>query len=162
MTRTDASVSRAIDWSAAIQAGVIAGVVFMVLEMILVPLVAGGSPWGPPRMIAAILLGKGVLPPPATFAVGPFMAAMIVHFALSILFGIILALFIRGLGTGRAVLVGLGFGLVLYLVNFYAFTAVFPWFAAARTPVTIFTHLVFGGVAAWAYKRLGKLVLAPV
>jgi hypothetical protein len=38
----------------------------MMLQMGLVAL-AGDSPWGPPRMIAAIVMGEGVLPPPATF-----------------------------------------------------------------------------------------------
>lgn len=33
--------------SAAI-AGLIAGVVFLVLELIMVPVFGGGSPWGPP------------------------------------------------------------------------------------------------------------------
>lgn len=37
--------TRAIDWKAAIIAGIIAGAIFMILEMILVPLVGGGSPW---------------------------------------------------------------------------------------------------------------------
>lgn len=37
------------DWKAAIWAGIIAGAVFMMLEMIMVPLSLGGSPWGPPR-----------------------------------------------------------------------------------------------------------------
>ncbi len=41
---------------AAILAGLIAEVVFMMLEMILVPVVMNGSPWGPPRLIAAIIL----------------------------------------------------------------------------------------------------------
>lgn len=29
---------------------------------------------------------------------------------------------------------------------------VFPWFATARNGITIFTHIVFGAVAAWVYK----------
>jgi hypothetical protein len=41
---------------AAILAGLIAGVVFMMLEMILVPVFMNGSPWAPPRMIAAIIM----------------------------------------------------------------------------------------------------------
>lgn len=28
----------------------------------------GQSPWGPPRMIAAMALGTGILPPPAHFS----------------------------------------------------------------------------------------------
>ena len=35
-------------WSDGVWAGVIAGVVFMMMEMMLVWLVKGESPWGPP------------------------------------------------------------------------------------------------------------------
>ncbi len=142
------------DWKAAVQAGIIAGAVFMMLEMLLVALVKGGSPWGPPRLIAAILLGKEVLPPPATFALGMFLAALVVHFALSIVFGIALAFVVKSLDMGIAIAIGFAFGLILYFVNFYGFTALFPWFATARNPVTIFTHLVFGAVVALVYKRM--------
>ena len=56
-----------IDARAAVLAGIIAALVFMMLEMVLVASVGGESPWGPPRMIAAIGMGQTVLPPPATF-----------------------------------------------------------------------------------------------
>jgi hypothetical protein len=73
-----------LDWKAATWSGIIAGFVFLALEMVMVPVFAGGSPWGPPRMMAAIVLGEGVLPPPATFDLGVIMAAMGLHFVLSI------------------------------------------------------------------------------
>jgi hypothetical protein len=41
-------------WKTAIWGGIIAGVVMMMLEMILNPLLLGNSGWAPPRMIAAI------------------------------------------------------------------------------------------------------------
>lgn len=145
------------DWKAAVWAGLIAGLVFMMLEMIMVPLFLGGSPWGPPRMIAAIALGGSVLPnppPPPTFDFGVIMTAVVVHLILSIVFAIALAFVIRRMELGMALLVGAAFGLVLYFVNFYGFTAVFPWFAMARNWVSIFSHIVFGAVAAWVYLRL--------
>jgi hypothetical protein len=43
-------MARTIAWKAAVWAGIIAGLVFMVLEMLLVQLVGAGSMWGPPRM----------------------------------------------------------------------------------------------------------------
>jgi lipid-binding SYLF domain-containing protein len=59
-----------------------------------------------------------------------------------------------------ASLKGAVFGLVLYLVNFYGFTTAFPWFAMARGPITIITHIIFGVAAAWAYKGLAKSYVA--
>jgi uncharacterized membrane protein YagU involved in acid resistance len=142
------------DWKAATWSGVIAGLVFLMLEMFLVPVVGGGSPWGPPRMMAAIVLGKGVLPPPATFAPGIVLVALVLHLVLSIGYAVVFALVTRRLGRSLALGGGVLGGLVLYLVNFYGFTAVFPWFAMARNGITLFSHLVFGLVAAGAYRVL--------
>lgn len=132
-------------------AGLLAGLVFLAMEMILVATVGGGSPWGPPRMMGAIVLGPGVLPPPATFDAGIFAAGMLVHFALSAALGIIFALIARRLSLSAGALAGLGalFGLAVYFVNFYGFTAIFPWFEMARNWITIVSHLVFGAVLAW-------------
>lgn len=113
--------------------------------------------WGPPRMIAAIVLGESALPPPATFSAGIVAIAMLVHFALSIVYTLIASLLIYRWSSGAAVSVGLLYGLALYVVNFYGFTEVFPWFAMARNWVSIFAHLVFGVVTAWSYKGLSKL-----
>jgi len=145
-----------IDLKAAIGSGLLAGIVFLALEMIMVPVFGGGSPWGPPRMMAAILLGKGVLPPPATFDPAIVMVAMALHLVLSVVYAGIFALVISRLNKGAALALGAAGGLLLYLVNFYGFTTVFPWFVMARTPITIFTHIVFGLVAAWGYLALAN------
>lgn len=156
---------RDMDWRAAIWAGIISGAVFLVMELIMVPVFLGGSPWGPPRMIAAIVMGQDVLPmpqgPPPTFSLGIILVAMVVHFALSIAFAVALAFIIRSMSTGAAIGVGAAFGLALYLINFYGFTAVFPWFAMARNWVSIVAHIVFGVVAAAAYRGLAKERPAP-
>lgn len=144
-------------FKAALLAGLISGVVFLMLEMIMVPLFLDGSPWGPPRMIGAILLGKEVLPMPAqpvTFDIGVLMAAVILHFLLSIVYCVILGLITKNLSMGVSVLLGAVFGLALYFVNFYGFTAIFPWFAMARNWVTIFSHVMFGVIAVYSFKKI--------
>lgn len=144
------------DSRAALWAGLIAGLVFMVLEMALVAAAEGGSPWGPPRMIAAIALGKDVLPPPATFDLVVFSVAMIIHFLLSVVLGIVLGLIISWarLGLLASIAAGVVFGMAVYLVDFYGFTALFPWFAMARTGITVVAHIVFGLVLGWTYHAL--------
>ncbi|MFU8813828.1 MAG: cation:proton antiporter [Pseudomonadales bacterium] len=138
-------------WGIAATAGVAAGTVFILLEMTLVPLLQGASPWAPVRMIAAIGMGPAVLPPPAIFAGDVLLVAMVVHYTLSLVYAWLLAPLIEGMGWVKATLSGAVFGLGLYLINFYVFTAMFPWFAQARTGVTIFAHLVFGAVLAATY-----------
>jgi len=145
-----------IDTKAAIWAAVLAGAVFMMLEMIMVPVFMGGGPWGPPRMIAAIGMGKGVLPPPATFDAGIMMVAMLIHFGLSLILAFLLAFIARGRSVGMSMAIGAAFGLVVYLVNFYGMTAVFPWFAMARGWVGIFAHVMYGAVLGLVYASIAR------
>lgn len=144
---------RAFDMGAAIRAGLVAGLVFMILEMVLVATVGGGSPWGPPRMIGAIALGRDVLPPPATFDIGVFAIAMLVHFVLAVVLAMIFVAVATRLSLSRTafIVAGAVFGLLVYLVNFYGLTAIFPWFEGARNWITIVSHLIFGAVLAAAY-----------
>lgn len=136
-------------------AGLIAGAVFMMMEMGLVAL-SGGSPWGPPRMIAAIVMGEGVLPPPASFDLMIMMAAMAVHLMLSIVIGVGFAFIAKRFGLLMAVGVGTVVGLALYVVNFYGMTAIFPWFVMARNTISIVSHIAFGMVLGLSYHRLAK------
>ncbi|MGF1623983.1 MAG: hypothetical protein ACFCVH_03795 [Alphaproteobacteria bacterium] len=150
--------TRTLDWRAAIWAGIAAGVVFMMLEMLLVQFVGPGSMWGPPRMIAAIVMGQGVLPPPETFDLGILIVALIIHFALSLIYALILAWIVGrwDLGLSPAIAIGVVLGLVIYLINFYGFTAVFPWFAEARGWIAILSHAMFGLVLAAVYQPLAR------
>lgn len=145
-----------IDTKAAVWSGIVAGIVFVMAEMILIATVGGGSPWGPPRMMAAIVMGTEVLPPPPTFDFGITMVGMIIHFVLSVIYGFILGFAISKwrLGTGAAILAGIAFGLLIYLVNFYVFTGLFPWFSNARNAITVVSHLLFGGVLGWVYHAI--------
>jgi hypothetical protein len=165
MLQAHASVRIVPNWRAALWAGLIAGVVFLVLEMVMVPIFLGGSPWDPPRMMAAIVLGERVLPmpgetpPPLNASV--VLAALGVHFVLSTIYALILSALVARVPSGAAIAVGVAFGLTLYIVNFYGFTALFPWFAMARNWVSIFSHAVFGFVAASAYAMLARRHMAP-
>ena len=155
MSSMDKVVSRDGNLKAGALAGLIAGAVFMMMEMGLVAM-AGDSPWGPPRMIAAIVMGEGVLPPPATFDLMILMAAMAVHFMLSIVIGVVFALVARRFGLVMAVVAGAVVGLGLYVVNFYGFTAIFPWFAMARNMISIMSHIAFGAVLGLSYRMLAR------
>ncbi|MEG3190947.1 hypothetical protein [Lysobacter sp. D1-1-M9] len=153
---TTASATRAIDWKAAVWAGLIAGVVFMMAEMLMVAMFQGESAWGPPRMIAAMVLGQDVLQPP-TFDIGIMMTAMMIHIPLSIIYGLALAALLRRANAGTALMIGAAFGLAIYLINFYAIASmIFPWFAMARGWVSAIAHIMFGAVAGLAYVWLRR------
>jgi len=147
----------ATDWRAAAWAGLIAGIVFMMAEMLMVMLVKGESPWGPPHMMAAMILGKGVLPPPADFTLTIMMAAMAVHVPLSIVYGLAIGWLAHRFEMGVALAIGVAAGLAIYFVNFYPIAAiVFPWFAMARGAMSAVAHVLFGLVAGGAYIALRR------
>ena len=146
-------MSGRLNWKAVIVSGLVAGIVFMMLEMVLVATIGGQSPWGPPRMIAAMVMGRDVLPPPATFNLGVMMVAMMIHFMVSIILAAIFGWVVshRRMNLPTTLIAGVGFGLVVYFVNFYLMTGVFPWFAMARGGIAIFSHAMFGLVLGWIY-----------
>ncbi len=154
MTHASTSIASGINLKAVIWASIVAGAVFMMLEMLMVPIFMGGSPWGPPRMIAAIGMGKSVLPPPATFDAGIMLIAMLIHYSLSLIFAFVFAFIARGRSISMTTMMGAIFGLVVYFVAFYGMTAVFPWFAMARGWIGIFAHLVYGSVLGLVYATL--------
>ncbi len=151
-------MAQSLNWKAAIIAGLVAGLVFMMLEMVLVGTIGGQSPWGPPRMIAAMVMGKDVLPPPATFNMGIMMVAMMIHFLTSIILAAVLGWAISHwrMNLMTSLIVGTIFGLVVYFVDFYLMTAVFPWFAMARGGIAIFAHAMFGLVLGGTYYAIAK------
>ena len=150
-----------IELAAGPRAGAAGALAFLILEMILVPVVLGGSAWGPVRMIAGLVMGRGVVQPSDTFD-GVVVVGLAVHFALSALYGVILAFIIPRMMGGQAMLVGGLYGLVLYLVNFYGFTLLFPWFAMAHNWVTVLSHLAFGVVAGAVYvDRVKRVTPGP-
>ena len=145
-----------INWSAAARAGIIGGAVFLALDMVLTPL-SGGSGSEPPRLTAAIVLGDKVLSPSAPIFPSVLLVGLIVHVALSILYGLTISALVHRTSLTTASLLGSIAGLGLYVLNFYVFTSVFPWFATGRTWVTVLVHLVFGFVVACSYTLMTPL-----
>lgn len=148
------------DWAAAATAGLTAGAVVMVLELLWSPLASGRrGPWGVSHMIAAIVMGPTVLQS-NDFSLAVVAVALAAHYVLGIVFGVIFALiiapFIRDSGMGAVSLAGAVFGALLYLLNFHGMTHFFPWFVEWRGTQTLLMHLVFGLTAALLYWRLNR------
>ncbi len=134
--------------------GLLAGIVFMIFEMV-VAWIMQGNPLGPPRMISAIALGQGALPMNPTVGLGIALpVAMVIHFVLSVIFGgifgVIVAL-IRPLGASRWALIVAAtvLGLLLWIVNFQVIGRLaFPWFLMVNQFLFGFlAHTFFYGTA---------------
>jgi len=146
------------DFRAAVYAGIVAGALATLVQMALWSTFTDALPailFRDARFAAALLLGRGVLPPPASFDAWVILVATFVHFALSIAYGLVLAPVIARLSTRLSLLAGAGFGLGLYIVNLHGFTAIFPWFEESRDWIAMVAHVAFGLVAAGTYRMLG-------
>lgn len=82
------------------------------------------------------------------------LAATLIHFALSIIYAALFAALTMRLRTITALLAGCIFGIMLYVINLYGFTQVFPWFAAARGWIALAAHVAFGISAILGYRKL--------
>jgi hypothetical protein len=143
-----------LNWTAALAAGVAAAVVSTVVEVLLWATFTDALPailWRDGRLAAAIVLGPSVLEPAATFDAGVMLVATLLHGALSIAYALVLAALVRRLQLASAFVVGALFGLALYAINLYGFTAVFPWFAVDRDAITLAAHVTFGLTASATY-----------
>lgn len=146
-------------WSAAIYAGFAAGIVATAVEIVLWSVFSDALPgilFRDAHFAAAIVMGREVLPPPASFDWRVMLVATLVHFALSVAYGLMLSRLISRLRILSSLLAGAAFGLFLYAINMYGFTTVFPWFEATRDWITLVTHVAFGMVAAGTYRALAK------
>lgn len=147
--------NRQSGWCATIWAGVIAGTLATLIQVLLWLIFTDDFPtilYRDARLTAALVLGGSVLAPPATFDAGIMLAATLVHFALSIAYAALLAALTVRMGGVSALLAGAVFGVALYIVNLYGFTGIFPWFAQARGWIALIAHGVFGVTVISVYR----------
>jgi magnesium-transporting ATPase (P-type) len=155
MTQEAIRSEQVMDWRAALWAGIIAGVLFLLSEALLPVLLFGGSPWATFRLVASMVLGEEVLTP-ARFDPLVVAVAVLLHVGLSVLYTWVLALIIHRGGLLTGILGGALFGLAIYAINYYTFTLFFPWFFSLRSWITIAAHVLFGAVAGGLYEALER------
>lgn len=161
MSGATARMRQVVDWSAALWAGVISGILFLASNLILTA-IAVGSPWIVTRILASVVLGSDVLPPPATFDPLTFGVAFVVNLVLSVIFAAILAIIIHRWGLIVGLVGGAVFGLALYFINFYTFSYFFPWFFVFKSWMMVVSHVLFGAAAGTIYEALEVEEFVPV
>ena len=148
--------------------GVVAGILFAAFDAIATALLMGSDiaalPLMPLRMTAALVLGTEVFGPSYPLA-DALLTGMVVHLLLSVAFAGMFAAMVVPLlrASGRHVtdenlaVAGIGFGIVLWLVNVYivAPLAGWTWFPEQTNPVVQFiAHaFLFGGTIGWLLGR---------
>ncbi|NGZ86103.1 hypothetical protein [Duganella aceris] len=151
--------ARVPDWAAAAVAGFGAGGVLMLLELAWSAFIAGGDPWLTSRLIAAMAMSGEVLQT-SGYSLTVLVVALLVHYALGVVFGVLLAAIMAPFNldssSAMALTAGALFGLLLYVLNFYGMTGVYVWFVELRSWPTAIAHVIFGMAAAFIYLKLER------
>lgn len=145
--------SAGVRWGAAAMAGVTGGAIFLLLQMLMVPVFLGASAWTWLRMTAAIVLGQEVLLPEPTLDGGVLLTGALLHLVITAGYGLLLGVLANSMAMETAIITGAVFGLALYFVVYYVLAPIFPWFAQARNWVSVFAHIVFGMATGWVLAR---------
>lgn len=141
---------------AGVGAGLIAGSIYLVLQVLFAGFLDSPDPWLPLERIAAMLLGDDAVSD-AHFTMNMAGIGLLVHVAVSIVYGRIVDIVVRDAPPLQATLSGAAVGAAMYLVAFH-FVAphVFPWFSGSPQLITLLNHVAFGAVAGFAYYRLRR------
>jgi hypothetical protein len=145
-----------MDWRAAVFAGLLAGLLAFLLRIALWVIATGGSFWTPFHHSAAILLGPESLAPAGAPQAGVVAVGFLVHMALSLIYTLLLAFIIHRWGLIVGIIGGALFGVAIYLINYYTFTALFPWFYPLRSWLVLAVHVFFGATAGGLYEALER------
>jgi hypothetical protein len=142
------------DPSAAITVSLVTGTLVLIAWWMCSAAIYDESPWKLPRMMAAVVAGPGALSPEDEPDLTLVATGIVLHFLLALGFGAIICFALRRIPDGAVACAGAAMGAVLYAIDLHGMTAFFPWFAPLRTPDTFAAHILFGIVAATAYRHL--------
>lgn len=114
------------DWRAAAVAGLVGGALVIVLEFFWSTMVLDESPWQPTHKIAAMVMGSSALEQMSDFSFGIVTTALVLHYVLGAIMGMMLGALIAPFrfdsSVGMEAVIGVSFGIVAYVWNFYVMT----------------------------------------
>jgi hypothetical protein len=138
-----------LDGRAVLIAGLGGGTIFLLTILLFTPTVLGVNASLILRYFASLLMGSEVITDgnSATLLVG-----VIIHYILSVIFALIIAIVIHRWGLLIGILGGALMGLAIYAINYYTMTVFFPWFFAVNNIVIVVGHMVYGAVTGGIYE----------
>lgn len=136
-------------WRAVPFAGIAAGTVFLVTNLILMPAVLEIEAAVMLRYVASLVLGTDAL---TNDSVSVLFVGIAVHYVLSMLFTMVIAIVIHRWGLAVGIIGGGILGLAIYGINLYTFTVFFDWFFAINSNVLLMSHVLFGATAGGIYE----------
>lgn len=143
-----------LDVSAAVWGGLAGALMFVITKVLLLGEGVGGI-WATFRPIATFALRERVIEPDWEFSPLMLIIGIVLHLLLSLLFAFIITFVLHRWGLLVGILGGAALGLAIYLINYYTFSLLFPWFFATDGGwPTAAAHIAFGAVAGGVYELL--------
>ncbi len=161
MNERNFETRQVLDWSAAVWAGLLAGLIFLIVGVV-ASWLALADPWFVVRLIASSVLGPDVVPKPSELNTSILVVGMIAHFLLSILFALLVAFIVHRWGFVISFFGGALIGLAFYAINFYTMSYFFPWIFPLRNWIMLLSHVIFGAFAGAIYEMLEVETFVPV
>jgi hypothetical protein len=146
-------VRQLVDWKAAFFAGLAGGLISFTTNIILSSWLLH-SPWLLTRIIASILIGKSVLPPPSSFTLPILFVSLFIHLLLSIIFSDLIAIVVQQWGIIISFIGGALMGLAFYAIAFYTFSILYPWFYTFRSWIFLIMYILYGAFTGSVYELL--------
>lgn len=143
------NVKSNVAWRAIPIAGFVAGTAFLLVNAIFNPILYGIDPLFIINYFGSLVLGTDVL---LETTIPTVIVGLAVHFALSILFTLIISIAIHRWGLIVGIVGGGLLGLAIYSINFYTMTIFFEWMFALNNTLLVISHIVFGAVAGGVYE----------
>ena len=138
-------------WRAVLIAGMAAGTILLLTNIILMMPVLQVGPLLVLRYFAALVLGTGILTRNDNVALVA-ITAILLHFIFSLVFTLLICVVIHRWGLLVGLIGGALLGLAIYGINLYTMTVFFPWFFAIHNNVLLLSHVLFGAVAGGVYE----------
>lgn len=144
-----AAIRRNVTWRAIPFAGLAAGTVMLIAALILLPVVYEVPATLSLQYFASLVLGSSALMDPG---IGVLLVGVLVHYVLSILAALVIAIVIHRWGFWVGVIGGALLGVAIYVINFYTMTSFWPWLFVLSGPVMLAAHALFGAVVGAVYE----------
>lgn len=169
-------VRQVVDWGAAIKAGFLAGLVFLLVNLFLTQYVLPDlKPKRICQYFASVLLGpqafeEAPAPPPGFQEAPPpksisgqilehspqewriYASMLLTHFASAFLATFVLAIIVHEGGKLRGFFMGAVFGACVYVINMYAMTKFAPMLFSLHHWFFLASHVLFGALAGLLYE----------
>ena len=142
-------------------AGLVSGLALSVFQLALA-ISTGRNPFIVFKAAAAPFLGERALQP--GFDAGAIVAGAACHFAVAAVWGLLFGVLFYGLGRGVTMVVGLFYGLVVWLAMNYVLLPLLGRASMARaTPIgiAVAAHLLFGLILAAAFLPFQREIRTP-